>query len=231
MVTTSRSLSLTLIVALSHPDCRATFRVGAQNPGSHGVRTAGHERRRRRQDRGSGRHVCRRLREAANQKENRRDRRLAKNQNGKRKVVVIVRRRGGRTLPAVFKTEASAQSWIKARVAKGTTIMADEAASWNDLHGRFQVSRINHQDLYSTETGIYTNNAESFFSRLRRSEIGHHHHIAGAYLVRYAQESAWREDHRRVDNGRQTMSLAGLAMMAPTSVDWCGYWQRSAKEA
>ena len=46
--------------------------------------------------------------------------------------------------------------------------------------------------------------AKSFFSRIRRAEVGHHHHIAGAYLVRYAQESAWREDHRRVDNGRQT---------------------------
>ena len=109
--------------------------------------------------------------------------------------------------------------------------MADEANSWNDLAGRFQVERINHQDLYSTETGIFTNGAESFFSRIRRAEVGHYHHIAGAYLVRYAQESAWREDHRRVDNGRQTMGIAALAMMAPTSVDWCGYWQRSAKEA
>ena len=66
---------------------------------------------------------------------------------------------------------------------------------------------------------------------MRRAEIGHHHHIAGAYLVRYAQESAWREDHRRMDNGRQTMSLAGLVMMAPTPVDWCGYWQRGRQAA
>ena len=36
----------------------------------------------------------------ANLKENRRDRRLAKNQNGKRRVVVVMRERGGRTLPA-----------------------------------------------------------------------------------------------------------------------------------
>ena len=163
----------------------------------------------------------------ANMKGNRRDRRLAANQNGKRKVVVIVPERGGRTLPAVFKTEGAAQSWIRSRVLKGTTIMADEAGSWNDLHSKFQVERIDHGQLYSTGLGVYTNGAESFFSRLRRAEVGHHHHIAGAYLVRYAQESAWREDHRRVDNGRQTMSLAGLAMMAPISVDWCGYWQRA----
>ena len=37
--------------------------------------------------------------------------------------------------------------------------------------------------------GVYTNGAEEFFSRMRRAEIGHHHHIAGAYLVRYAQEA------------------------------------------
>jgi len=30
--------------------------------------------------------------------------------------------------------------------------------------------------------------------------------------VRYAQESAWREDHRRLDNGRQTQAVMGLAM-------------------
>ena len=42
----------------------------------------------------------------ANLKENRRDRRLARNQNGKRKVVVIVRERGGNSVPAVFKSRS-----------------------------------------------------------------------------------------------------------------------------
>jgi transposase-like protein len=166
----------------------------------------------------------------ANHKENRRDRRLAKNQNGKRLVVVVARERGGSTLPAVFRTEAAAQSWIASRVGKGTKIVADEAASWNGLEARFDVKRIDHSKAYSLD-GIYSNGAESFFSRMRRAEIGHHHHIASQYLIRYAQKSAWREDHRRVPNGTQVRALTGLAMAAPTSVDWCGYWQRSRKEA
>lgn len=74
---------------------------------------------------------------------------------------------------------------------------------------------------------MYSNGAESFFSRMRRAEIGHHHHISGAHLLRYAQEAAWREDHRRVANGTQVKAVATLAMAAPTSVDWCGYWQRA----
>jgi len=163
----------------------------------------------------------------ANRRENRRDRRKAENQSGKRQVVVVVREREGRTLPAVFKSESAALSWIVGRVAKGTRMMADEAASWNDLHARYAVDRIDHGQAYSMAGGVYTNGAEEFFSRLRRGELGHHHHVAGPYLVRYAQESAWREDRRRVDNGTQVRSVVGLAMKAPTSVDWCGYWQRA----
>ncbi len=59
------------------------------------------------------------------------------------------------------------------------------------------------------------------------AQIGHHHHIAGAYLVRYAQEAAWREDHRQLDNGRQVQGVMGLAMACRPSVDFCGYWQRA----
>ena len=163
----------------------------------------------------------------ANHRENRRDRRYTKNQSGKRQVVVVVKERGGRTLPAVFKAEADAMGFIIQRVNPVTKIMADEASSWNALHAGFDVNRIDHGKLYSDQSGVYTNGAEEFFSRMRRAEIGHHHHIAGTYLIRYAQESAWREDHRRVANGTQVKAVATLAMAAPTSVDWCGYWQRA----
>ena len=102
-----------------------------------------------------------------------------------------------------------------------------EWVAWNDLHARFTMHRINHQEAYSLAGGIYTNNAESFFSRMRRAEIGQHHHLAGPYLARFAQESAWREDHRRDPDGSQVDRVATLAMQNPPSVDFCGYWQRS----
>lgn len=161
----------------------------------------------------------------ANLKENRRDRRLLRNQTGKRKVVVIVRERGGNGVPAVFKSEAQAASFIKARVAKGTTLQADEAGSWDSLHDRFEVKRINHQEAYSLD-GACTNWAEEFFSRMRRADIGHYHHISGSYLLRYAQEATWREDNRRQSNGDQVSRVAGLALTAKPSVDFGGYWQR-----
>jgi transposase-like protein len=161
----------------------------------------------------------------ANKRENRRDRRLAENQTGKRQVVVIIRQHGGDSIPAVFHSESAALGFIRAHVKPGTVVNADEASSWDALHAKFEMKRINHQEAYSLD-GACTNWAETYFSRLRRGEIGHHHHISGPYLVRYAQEAAFREDARRVANGEQVTRVAELAMAAKPSVDFCGYWQR-----
>src|SRR3954469_22942243 len=161
----------------------------------------------------------------ANMREQRVDRRRHSNMNGKRKAVVIVRERGGNSVPAVFKTEGQAIRFIQARIKPGTIVNADESPARNALHGRFEMKRINHQEAYSLD-GACTNWAEEFFSRMRRMEIGHHHHIGGAYLLRYAQEASWREDDRRMSNGEQVNRLAGLAVGRGKSVDFTGYWQR-----
>ncbi len=161
----------------------------------------------------------------ANMKEHRRDRRLLRNQNGKRKAVVIIRERNGNSIPAVFKSEGQALAFIAKHVAKGTLVNADDAAHWNELHTKYEMKRINHEEAYSKD-GACTNWAEEFFSRMRRAEIGHHHHIAGNYLLRYAQEASWREDNRRVSNGEQVEKLAGHALKSGKSKEFTGYWQR-----
>jgi hypothetical protein len=142
------------------------------------------------------------LRSPPVRKECRRDRWFARNQSSKRRVVVIARERGGNSVPTVFNSESQTASIIRARIAKGTVVHADEAASSDNLHERFAVKRINHQEAYSLD-GACTNMAEEYFSRLRPSEIGIHHHTPGAYLLRYAQELSWREDSRLVSNGDQ----------------------------
>jgi len=162
----------------------------------------------------------------ANLAENRRDRRLAINQSGKRKVVVVIRDKDGRTIPATFGSEAASINFIRSRVERGTTIQADEASSWDALNLSFPMKRINHQEAYSLD-GACTNAAEEFFSRMRRAEIGHHHHLAGAYLERYARESAFREDLRRMANGEQFRTVLALVAKNGPSRDFCGYWQRN----
>jgi len=163
----------------------------------------------------------------ANRKEDRVDRRYATQQGGKRRVVTIMRERNGQSMPFVAASEAAAIPTINRVVAPGTTIYADESAAWNILHAKFLTKRINHSVEYWNPEAC-TNWAESFLSRMRRAEIGVHHHFAGRYLDAYANEMSWREDNRRQSNGAQYLMVAGAALSHPVSRKWKGYWQRSA---
>jgi transposase-like protein len=168
----------------------------------------------------------------ANWKQNRRDRRFAVNQNGKRRCVVVMRERNGRSLPFVFRAEDASIPAIRDHVAAGTTLYADDASHWDQLHAKYLTKRINHSQNYSDCNGTSTNQAESFFSRIRRAEIGTHHHIAGPYLAAYADEMSWREDNRRTSNGELYLMATVAAAKHPVSKKWKGYWQRRlSKEA
>jgi len=162
----------------------------------------------------------------ANYEAHRVDRRLKENQTGRRKAVVVMRERNGRTFAQAFKSEGASLSTVHARVKDGSTVHADEASVWDELHARFDTKRINHSVAFKDE-GACTNQAESFFSRLRRAEVGTHHHIAGAYLTAYAREMAWREDHRRMNNGDQFLAAVAASLGHPVSKQWKGYWQRT----
>ena len=139
----------------------------------------------------------------------------------------MIRERKGRTLTFVHNHEGEGVRRVIENVVPGATIHADEAAHWDDLHVRFLTKRINHQQAYSTPESC-TNMAESFFSRLRRAEVGTHHHVAGKYLEAYAAEMAWREDNRRISNGEQFLRTTNAALAHPVSRVWAGYWQRAA---
>jgi hypothetical protein len=162
-----------------------------------------------------------------NRKEDRKDRRLKANKSDKRQCVVIMRERKGRSLPFIVANEGDACPIVRDRVGTLATIYADEGTGWDALHEGWDTKRVNHSVAFMDE-GVCTNQAESYFSRLRRAEVGTHHHIAGPYLNAYANEMAWREDHRRVDNGSQAMLVAAAIMANRQSRNWSGYWQRAA---
>ena len=162
-----------------------------------------------------------------NHKADRKDRRLKENQNGKRRVVVVMRERLGRTLPIVTMTEAHGVDLMAQNVSRMATVSADEASHWDLLHSTWSVDRINHSVNYS-DHGKHTNWAESYFSRLRRMVVGQHHHVSPQYLHQYANQAAWLEDNRRKDNGTLAYGLVANAMECPVSRSWKGYWQRAA---
>ncbi len=161
----------------------------------------------------------------ANREKKRIDRRFKRYQTGKRRVVVALRERGGRTLTDVMRHESDGVDFAMERLEKTANLNADEAPHWDILEAFFPVNRINHSEAYSLNNAC-TNQAESYFSRLRRMVGGQHHHVSAQYLHQYAAHAAWIEDHRRESNGELVSRMIRNALIAPVSRQWKGYWQR-----
>ncbi len=161
-----------------------------------------------------------------NRKEDRKDRRLKANLSDERRVVVVMREREGRTLTFVARREAEGVPLAARHILPGTKVYADEANHWDELHTLFpNAGRINHSEAYSAD-GANTNQAESYFSRLRRMIAGQHHFVSARYLYQYANEAAWKEDHRRDANGTAFARTLRLALGSAVSATFKGYWQR-----
>ncbi len=117
------------------------------------------------------------------------DRRKKVNQSPRRRVVVALRERLGRTLPFVTKSEAEGVAQANENVSRLATMAADEASHWDALHAGWDVDRINHSEAYS-DHGKHTNWVESYFARLRRMIRGQHHWVSPQYLHQYANHAA-----------------------------------------
>lgn len=154
---------------------------------------------------------------------NRVDRRRSSNQSGKRKAVVVIRERNGNSLPAMFRTEGQALSFIRSRVAKGTTLNADEARTWDDLHARYEMKRINHEEAYTLDSAStnWPRNTLAACAVPRLDTI-----ITLPVITALRARGVMGENNRRLSNGEQVNRLAGLALHRKPSVDFSGYWQR-----
>lgn len=161
----------------------------------------------------------------ANVAKNRSDRRHKQFITEQRKVAVVMAERGGRTLAVFAGSEKLSLADVKPLLAKGAILYTDEAKAWSPLDYRWDRHVIAHKHMYARGP-VSTNLAESFHSRMRRSEIGVHHHIAGVYFGAYLQENVWRDNNKRVPKVDQFEGLISAVAAHPVSRQWKGYWQR-----
>lgn len=152
------------------------------------------------------------------------DRRRLAHRSSKRQCVVVMRERHGRSRAFVC-SESEAAALVPEIVEPGSAIFTDEGSQYNRIAARYALKMVNHSERYA-DGDASTNWAESYFARLRRAELGTHHHIAGRYLRSYANESCWREDRRRCDNQQKFDELLRITSHHPVSRQWKGYWQR-----
>lgn len=173
-----------------------------------------------------------------NYKKSRKDRRKLANQSGRRQAVTVMRERNGRTRAFVL-TEKEASKRALDIIEPGSILYADESKAYDGLEALFVLHRINHDgndvknygEAAYSKGDVNTNQAESWHSRMKRSQMGVHHRMAGDYLQGYADEMTWREDERRQSNGEQFLTLVSAGLHHPPSRQWKGYWQRRKKAA
>lgn len=138
-----------------------------------------------------------------------------KKQRGEKRVqsVIVVRERGGRAFVDVQPREKDAQEFILRSVGPKDTVKlyCDQGSGWHQLRVRHKLHRVNHSQVFWTPEAD-TNQAESFFSVMRRSEWGVYHRIAGRYLLNYAHEIAWRQNERRSGSADRFSSLTAAVL-------------------
>ncbi len=174
-----------------------------------------------------------------NKKEERVDRRLSENQSPNKRCILVMREShpkesstqcptgARRTLSFVIRRENQTDvGTLAARfITPKSVISADESDAYDLLHARFPMRRVNHQYEYPADDGTTNNQAESYFSRFRRMQIGQTHKFGNRHLANYANEAAYREDTRRWSNGKIFHDILTKCARTLTHRDWCGYWQ------
>ncbi|MFE1573093.1 IS1595 family transposase [Comamonas odontotermitis] len=156
-----------------------------------------------------------------------------------RRVVMVLRqvdpqtgKGANRTRVAIAYSENERVATRLARilVEPGSTIMTDENAAYNVLSSWYDHHCVEHSVEFSTVDGVNENQAESYFSRLRRAEYGTYHGFRPKYLMDYAQEFAWREDVRKKTEKEKIQDLMARVFSTGHSHWWRGYWQGHHRE-
>lgn len=152
----------------------------------------------------------------------------------KRRVVMVLRELhpdpkigATKTIVAISMSENEADAIQLARtyIKPGSLVMTDENPAYNQLSCWYEHKTVQHAVEFSTVDGINDNQAESYFSRLRRHVKGVSHRIEPKYMADIAVEMAWREDVRRKTHGQKFESLLKATFSHGLSKWWRGYWQ------
>lgn len=146
--------------------------------------------------------------------------------NKKNVTVLLERGPHGRVFAGVADKERDSPGFIEPRVNKSTTLFTDQAGVYEKLGWKVKEHlTVNHSLCFATGEAN-TNTAESFFSVMRRAEIGVYHHISHpAYVDSYIKERAWRFAHRLVSTGDKFNALTRAVGLPGRSV-YAGLWQR-----
>lgn len=114
---------------------------------------------------------------------------------------------------------------IQKYVAKNSTIQTDDGGAYSSLSVWYKHEVVRHSETYCTHEGVHNNHAESFLSRMRRSEYGVHHGMRPQYLAFYSATIAWIELQREQSLLDKFNDLCRRVLSSDISLAFRGYCQ------
>ncbi len=102
------------------------------------------------------------------------------------------------------------KGFIIANVAKGATMVTDEAGGYKGIDKLgYKHIAVNHKSGEYVRAGFHTNGIENFWSQFKRGIIGIYHQVSVKHLDRYCDEFAYRYNNRSVkDTERIFLALS-----------------------
>jgi transposase-like protein len=125
-------------------------------------------------------------------------------------VVALVERGGKARVKVVASvTQKNLGDALHECVSKDAVVNTDEHGGYRNplkhwkAHHRVNHSKAEYKRTNTDGSIASTNTAESFFSLLKRGVFGSFHHVSREHLSRYANEFAFRWNHRNVTDGER----------------------------
>jgi transposase-like protein len=132
-----------------------------------------------------------------------------------KKVVALVERDGrARSFHVANIHSANVRAALVTNIDRASTLMTDDARMYwaigREFAGHGTVLHSNKE--FAKAGGVHSNNAENFFSILKRGVIGTYHHWSAAHMHRYLAEFDFRYSTKSVsDKERCDAVLKGIA--------------------
>ena len=93
---------------------------------------------------------------------------------------------------------------------KKITLWTDSSHGYDRLDKKVaRHERVNHKEGQYVKRGAGTNKAENYFSQLKRSLDGTHHHVSKVHLQRYLGEFDFRFSTRQISDTERIHRLMG----------------------
>lgn len=131
-------------------------------------------------------------------------------------VVALVERGGKgrvRSWPVAHVNAKTLKNAIRENVDPGAMIYTDEFTSYRGIGRHFAGGHhtVNHSAGEYMRDGVTTNDAECYFSLLKRGVMGSFHHVSRKHLHRYCNEFSYRWNERKTTDEVRTAKAIALS--------------------